>query len=700
MYIVNGQQLKKYHGANLILNGASFDIHTGEKVGLIGRNGSGKTTLLRLIARLSRPDEGQLVIAKDTKIGYLPQIPAEFEHLSVYETLAYAYRELKDCRNQMSELEREMSDPVVASDANRLEKLLQLYAALQERFERSGGYEMDANIDQVADGLRIPKAMYTRSFGSLSGGEKTKIALASQLIGRPDLLLLDEPTNHLDLKGLEWLEQFLQGYTGACVVVSHDRYFLDRVAVKMIELEDGEAFTYYANYSGYVKEKEERLLLQFEDYKEQQKRIKKMKEAIRRFEEWGRNGDNEKFFKKANSIRKALERMELVKRPVLDPQGAEFNLRLEDRSGRRVLHFEEMAKAYGERQILNGATGSLEFGEKVALLGDNGSGKTTLLKLLLGQESADAGMVQWGARVEYGYLAQQERERDSRATVLVYFKEEAGVEEGEARGLLAKYLFYGADVFKPVSMLSGGEWSRLRLALLVMKKPNLLVLDEPTNHLDIDSREALEEALDSYTGTVLAISHDRYFVNKLARRVWELEDGKLASYLGGFDDYRAKKRELEHARFLSTGDAGGLTASGSRAASGGGSGLGGAASASAASNRTASAARTGAPAEADASRTRSGAAGRLDSPAAGGGSSAGTGARGAKAAKPSRTSAVSSERLERAIAAKEAELAAADAELEQLGTSDDTSHMAELWDARERLQAELDTLLGEWIELA
>ncbi|MGG4216961.1 ribosomal protection-like ABC-F family protein [Paenibacillus jamilae] len=693
MHIINGQQLKKYHAANLILDGATFDIHKGEKVGLIGRNGSGKTTLLRLIARLSHPDEGQLVIAKDTRIGYLPQIPAEFDSFTVYEPLAYAYRELRDCRNQMSTLEREMSDPMVAANPGLLEKLLQTYASLQEHFERNGGYEIDANIDQVADGLRIPRAMYTRNFGSLSGGEKTKIALASQLIGRPDLLLLDEPTNHLDLKGLEWLEQFLQGYTGACVVVSHDRYFLDRVAGKIIELEDGEAFTYYTNYSGYIKEKEERLLLQFEDYKEQQKRIKKMKEAIRRLEEWGRNGDNEKFFKKAASIRKALERMELVKRPVLDPQGAEFNLKLEDRSGRRVLQFEGITKAYGERQILNGATGSLEFGEKVALLGDNGTGKTTLLKLLLGQEGVDAGTVQWGARVEYGYLAQQERERDSRATVLAYFKEEAGLEEGEARGQLAKYLFYGADVFKPVSMLSGGEWSRLRLALLVMKKPNLLVLDEPTNHLDIDSREALEEALSTYTGTVLAISHDRYFVNKLAERVWELENGKLSFYLGGFDEYRAKKRELDNARLLSEADAGVRSAPASRAASGGGSVAGSAASTGSASRGTGTAARIRATTGADASCARSGAAGHLGTP------DAWSGAHGAKAAKPSRHPAALRERLERAIAAKEAALAATDAELELLGTSSDTARMAELWNAREQLQAELDALLGEWVEL-
>ncbi|MDP4096234.1 ATP-binding cassette domain-containing protein [Paenibacillus sp. P96] len=634
MYIVNGQQLRAYHGANLILDGVDFEIHEGEKAGLIGRNGSGKTTLLKLIARQNTPDEGLLTHKKDIRIGYLPQIPEEFEAMTVHEVLAYGYRELQECHRQMSWLEQEMSDPDAAA-TERMEKLLKSYAALQERFEQAGGYEMEANINQVANGLHIPESAYKRIFGSLSGGEKTRIALASQLIGKPDLLLLDEPTNHLDLKGLEWLEQFLRSYAGACVIVSHDRYFLDAVIGKVIEIEDGEAHTYLTHYSGYLKEKEERLLIQFADYQEQQKRIKKMKEAIRRFEEWGRIGDNEKFFKKAASIRKALERMELIKRPVLERQSADFDLNPQDRSGRKVVRFENLHKAYAGRPILAGAEGSLEFGEKVALLGDNGAGKSTLLRLLLGNEQPDVGHVEWGSRVEYGYLAQQEEREELSDTVLTFFRKEAAVEEGEARGILARYLFYGADVFKPVRMLSGGEWSRLRLALLVMKKPNLLLLDEPTNHLDIDSREALEEALEAFPGTVMVISHDRYFVNKLARRVWELENGRLTSYLGGFDDYREKKRQLEdickvpEKREEVVVDKGKGTA-------------------------------------------------------------------GSKA-ENSNQALAAMEKLERRITAQEAALTALEAELEQ--ATDDPVRLEELWNAREEQRERLDALLAEWIAL-
>ncbi|WP_028589899.1 ribosomal protection-like ABC-F family protein [Paenibacillus massiliensis] len=685
MHIVSGQQLIAYHGANLILNGVTFEIHEGEKVGLIGRNGSGKTTLLRLIARLGKPDAGQLILKKDSRVGYLPQIPVEYDALTVYETLAYEYRQLMECKANMTLLEQDMSNPVIAEDAERLEQLLKSYASMQEQFEHGGGYEMDAHIQSVADGLRIPVAMYDRPFSSLSGGEKTRIVLASQLIGRPDLLLLDEPTNHLDLKGIEWLEQFLRSYTGAVLVVSHDRYFLDRVAGKMLELEDGEAHTYLSNYSGYVREKEERLLIQFADYQEQQKQIKKMKEAIKRFEEWGRIGDNEKFFKKAASIRKALERMDRIKRPVLERQSAEFELNPQERSGRRVLQFEGIVKAYGGRQILQGVEGGLEFGEKIALLGDNGSGKSTLLRILLGEESPDLGDVTWGARVEYGYLAQQETRGEATGTVLSYFRQEVGVEEGEARHILAAYMFYGADVFRSVSTLSGGEWSRLRLALLVMQKPNLLLLDEPTNHLDIDSREALEEALESYGGTVLAISHDRYFVNKLAGRVWELEQGQITSYLGNFDDFRAKKQELQRLEATSSDAAALMSRSGAGLPSAGAS------LSKASSSKASSSASSVATAGASSSKARSNATGKREKKA------------------DSAKAVVSREQLEQRIADLEQALHTADTELEVLasgaetggpsGASAEGKSLQQLWEERERLQQELDQVLEAWVEL-
>ncbi|MGC5774682.1 ribosomal protection-like ABC-F family protein [Paenibacillus pabuli] len=545
MMIISAQQLTQYHGAHLVLDGITFEIMEGDKVALIGRNGSGKTTLMRLMARLNQPDEGQLMIKKDTRIGYVAQVPEGMDDYTVLDVLSLGFRELMDCRNQMKEMEQQMSNPDCAADPNQLERLLKRYATLQDQFEREGGYEMDARIDQVADGLDIAKEHYGWRFGSLSGGEQTRVVLASQLIVRPDLLLLDEPTNHLDLERVEWLEGFLREYTGTIILISHDRYFLDRVASRTLELEDGEAQTSAGGYSEYMKVKEQRLLQQFEEFKEQQKVIKKMKETIRQLEEWGRVGGNEKFFRRAASMRKALERMEQVKRPVLERRSADFDVRPTDRTGKRVAVMEQVEKAYGERPILRGVSGLLEYGDKIALIGRNGSGKTTLFKLLLGEEQPSSGNLEWGARVDVGYLAQQEEPTNPKLNVLEYFRLEAGVEEGEARGILARYLFYGADVFRSVGQLSGGEWTRLRLALLVQRKPNVLLLDEPTNHLDIASREALEESLVDFEGTVLAISHDRYFVNRLASRVWELEDGRMTAYLGDYEAYREKKLDLQ-----------------------------------------------------------------------------------------------------------------------------------------------------------
>ncbi|NQX69404.1 ABC-F type ribosomal protection protein [Paenibacillus alba] len=640
MLMINAQNVKKYHGAQLVLEDVTFEIHQGERIGLVGRNGSGKSTLLRLIAKMEKPDEGQLTVRKDTRIGYLAQIPTEWESGTVYDVLAVGFHELMDCRAVMTELEQQMAGVEAANDANLLDQLLKRYAQLQERFEREGGYEMDARIDQVANGLRIAREFYERSFASLSGGEKTKVALASQLIGKPDLLLLDEPTNHLDLTGVEWLEDYLAHYEGACVVVSHDRYFLDRAVTKMVELEDGEASIYHSSYTGYVKEKEVRLMQQFADYQEQQKVIKKMKETIKKLTEWGRIGDNEKFFRRAASMQKALDRMEKLKRPVLDPKAAEFGLKLDDRSGRRVVRFEEVDKRFGDKVLLHRANGLLQYGEKVMLVGHNGSGKTTLLKLILGEELPDQGELEVGARVDIGYLAQQAYPEDHKKTVLSYFCEEAKMEEGAARGRLAAYLFYGADVFKSVSSLSGGEWTRLRLALLVLRKPNLLILDEPTNHIDIASREALEDALEEFPGTVLAVTHDRYFMNRLSQKIWELDQGRITVFLGSFDDYKAKRAELLDSQQSEVGSL----------------------------KKTAAASTVGKIAPNSVSREKSGS-----------------------------STAYTRERLEKQIADGESQLTKLDERLESNLANDE---LGQLWVEREAAQKLLDTLYEQWMRLA
>ncbi|REK77579.1 ribosomal protection-like ABC-F family protein [Paenibacillus paeoniae] len=650
MIIVQVQNVKKYHAANLVLENITFQLKEGGKVALIGRNGSGKSTLLRLIAGHDGADEGVLTIKKGLRIGYLPQIPAEFERLTVYEVLAFGYRELLAIREEMAELEKAMSSSEALAQPGKLEHLLAAYAKLQEKFEQGGGYEMETNIDQVAAGLQIDRSQDSRIFGSLSGGEKTRIVLASQLVVRPELLLLDEPTNHLDLKGIEWLEQFLNRYEGAYVIVSHDRYFLDAVTTETIEVEDGESQLYLASYSGYVKEKEARLLQQFAQFQEQQKVIKKMKETIRQLEEWGRIGDNGKFFKRAASIRKALERMEKIKRPVLERKTAEFELSPQDRSARRVLEFSGVRKQYGDRVILSEAEGSLLYGEKVALLGDNGAGKTTLLKLVLGTESPDAGDMTIGSRVDIGYLAQQEARVNPKQTVLEYFRIEDGLEEGEARNVLAHYLFYGNDVFKPLSSLSGGEWSRLRLALLVRRKPNLLLLDEPTNHLDIDSREALEEALEEFPGTILAISHDRYFMNRLAKRIWELEQGRIVSYLGDYNRFKEKRMERTTVELPLGNKEGGTASSGKQI---------GAASRSAAERQPQkSVGQDG--------RTKNGEQLR--------------------------------EQLESEIANLEQQLKAIDGELMERSESGNMELLEQGWSEREALEAKLSALMEKWME--
>ncbi|MFD1179266.1 ribosomal protection-like ABC-F family protein [Paenibacillus puldeungensis] len=542
--MIQCQNIQKYYGAELVLSDVTFEIKEGETVGLIGRNGTGKTTMMKLLTGSEQPDQGQLFIRKNTRIGALSQIPDVREGETVYDVLLTAFTHLRQMQAEMQRLETDMAASSTGDNGSgshaTLEVMLGQYGALQEAFERGGGYEIEASIEKVSAGLSIPADQFSRPFFSLSGGEKTKIGLAVILLQQPDLLLLDEPTNHLDMAAIEWLESFLRSFAGTTIVISHDRYFLDAVTSKIVELEDGEAFTYPCNYSAYKEEKEQRLLQQFADYQEQQKKIKKMQETIKQLIEWGNrsNPPNPGFHRRAASMQKALDRMVKLKRPILERKRIDLQLQQSDRSGKDAILLREVGTLVGGRRLFSGINHTLRYGETAALIGGNGAGKSTLLKNILGFEAHAEGEIRLGSRVDVGYLAQQTAPSDHDETVLQYFRDEIGIETGEARNQLARFLFYGADVFKKVSSLSGGEWTRLRLAILMHRKPNLLLLDEPTNHLDIDSREALEEALEEYPGTLLAVSHDRYFINKIAGQIWELDHGRMRVTFGSYEDYK------------------------------------------------------------------------------------------------------------------------------------------------------------------
>ncbi len=540
MLMIGCHQVKKYYGAQEVLSEVSFDVYDGEKVGLLGGNGAGKSTLFRLLSGLETPDEGTVSLRRGATVGVLDQIP-DYGQRSVGDVLLDVFAQVLALQERQRELETGMG----SAEGAALDRLLREYGEAQEAFERAGGYEIPAKVDAVASGLGIPAEQRARPFAELSGGEKTKVSLAALLLGEADLLLLDEPTNHLDMEAAAWLEGFIRESPATIIVVSHDRYFLTQTVGKVVELEDGEATVYPFGYTQYREEKEARLLRQFEEYKEQQKVIKQMKEAIKRLIEWGKQGDNPKFFRKAASLQKALDRMEKVKRPVLERAAIGLALETDGRTGEDVLTLEGVHKAYGSRILLREARGLLRYGERAVLIGGNGAGKTTLMRMVLGQEKPDDGDLRLGSRVRVGYLAQEEAPPENRTSVLDYYKEQAAMEEGESRSRLAQFLFYGKDVFKPVAGLSGGEWSRLRLAVLMRQKPNLLLLDEPTNHLDIASREALEEALEEYDGTILAVSHDRFFINRIAQRVWALEGGELRATLGGYEEYREERKKAE-----------------------------------------------------------------------------------------------------------------------------------------------------------
>ncbi|EPD51276.1 hypothetical protein HMPREF1210_01874 [Paenisporosarcina sp. HGH0030] len=529
-------------GGNIIFEDLSLAIKTGDKLAVVGRNGTGKTTLFKLLAGVESPDSGSIHFKKGNRTGYLAQIPSYSEEVTGLDVLTMAFEELLKMQTQMTDLEMKMA----SATSEEMERLLRQYGNIQEQFTLRDGYSYESEIDKVIQGLQLENFV-DRSFPSLSGGEQTKIMLGQLLLTKPDLLLLDEPTNHLDLFAVEWLEQYLVDYEGTVVIISHDRYFLDQVVTKVADLEEGELILYHGNYSSFAIQKEERIMREFQEYEEQQKKIKKMREAIKRLKLWANEAvpPNAALHRRARNMERALERMEKVRKPLIDPKKMTLSFEAAPRSGKEVVVMEQVYKSFGDNVLLAGADFNVRWKERVAIVGRNGTGKSTILKLLRGELEVDAGTARLGSNVRVGFLSQHFEIANPKARLIDVFRAEVNVFEGEARHILAKFMFYGPDVFKRVGDLSGGERMRLRLAQLMHQNINLLMLDEPTNHLDIDSREVLEEALEDFQGTIVAVSHDRYFLNKLFPRTAWLDRGTFITFEGAYEWARSKWAERQ-----------------------------------------------------------------------------------------------------------------------------------------------------------
>ncbi len=514
-------------GENLLEN-LNFEIQEGERVAILGRNGCGKTTLLRILTGQMDYDAGEVYVNPSKKLGLISQIPHFPQGYTVEDVLRTAFSQLEKTRQEIQRLEQEMGQ-----GATR-EQLLR-YDTLVNRFETGGGYDMDVEIEKVCNGLGITQAQRRQTFESLSGGEKTRMNLARLLLEKTDILLLDEPTNHLDLRSTEWLEGYINSFKGTVLAISHDRYFLDRIAQRVIEITDGHAEFYSGNYSFYMDEKQARFNLQLKQYEQEQAKLKQLGYTVERMKGWGIN--NRTLYRRAMSIQHRMERIKKTEKPKTEKtMKATFAQR--DFSGDMVFSMKHVSKAFGDKTLFSDVNLTVEGGERIALLGDNGTGKTTFLKCLLGDEDFQ-GKIQFGPTVKWGYLPQiihfDHPERSLYDTMLY----EKNCTPQVARDRLGAFLFQGEDVFKEVGNLSGGEQSRLRLCMLMDEKINLLILDEPTNHLDIASREWVEAAIEEFDGILLFVSHDRYFIEKFAERIWLLEEGTIRDFRCGYQKYRA-----------------------------------------------------------------------------------------------------------------------------------------------------------------
>jgi ATPase subunit of ABC transporter with duplicated ATPase domains len=532
------KDLEKYYGANHVLKGVTFEVMQGERLGLLGKNGTGKTTLFKIIAGPEKCDSGALMMRKGASVGILDQIPQYPEGLTAYDVLYTAFEELHQVHAQMKEIERLMSE------GNTGDELIKKYGRLQQAFEAQNGYLIEESIARVCTGLKIDSNMNSTGFNDLSGGEKTRVTLGRLILRNPDILLLDEPTNHLDLNSVEWLEDFLGEYKGTIVIISHDRYFLDRVVNRIVELVDGKAELYEGNYSYYAREKEERYLNQLQKYEQEQKKIKQLEAAAKRMHEWAILADSRALHRRAFSIEKRIERMDKTDKPVKE-QGMKALFNENEFSGNDVITVRGAIKSFSELKVLNGVNLSVRKGEIVAVLGDNGSGKSTLIKIITGELKPDSGFAKMGESIRYAYLPQHVAFEEPELSILDTVRNALKLSEGNARELLARYKYRKDDIYKTVKNLSGGEKSRLRLCIQMQNDVNLLLLDEPTNHLDIQSLEWLEDALSEFGGTIVFVSHDRYFINRFATRICELKDGRIMDYYGDYEFFKGKKLEAQ-----------------------------------------------------------------------------------------------------------------------------------------------------------
>ena len=535
MIILSAQHIAKSFGVNAVLRDVSLTVQQGDRIGLVGVNGCGKSTLMRILAGLDAQDGGEISLVRGLRIGYLAQQNMVTSGETVWNELQKVYEQVFAMEKKLRELEDEMAH--AHTDAQRFAQLSADYDRLTQRFEEADGYSWKSMVSGVLNGLGFKPAQYDQCVDSLSGGEQTRLCLARLLLQKPDLLLLDEPTNHLDMETLQWLENYLAAYKGSVLVISHDRYFLDHVCTGIVEILMGASEQYNGNYTRYIAQRQERFESRMRAYEIQQKEIERQQAIIARYRMFNR----EKSIRAAESREKALDRMEKLEEPV-DERAIRFSFEARRRTGEDVLQLTEISKSFGEKHLFHDLTLRVRAGDRVALIGPNGVGKSTLIKIIVGEEQPDTGFIRYGSNVDIGYYDQHQSTLHADKTALDEIWDRfPQMEQSNVRGALGMFLFTGDDVFKPIHTLSGGEKGRVALTALMLRKDNLLLLDEPTNHLDMDSREVLEDALADFGGTIITVSHDRYFINRIANRIIEMRPDGVTEYIGNYDDYIERK---------------------------------------------------------------------------------------------------------------------------------------------------------------